>query len=83
MALVRGLLLSIIRGYQLAISPFLPHCCRFSPTCSEYAMEAIRQFGAGHGSWMSIRRIAKCHPFHEGGFDPVPCATDRVTGEEE
>ncbi len=62
----------LIRGYQLAISPALPRACRFSPTCSQYALEAIQRYGALRGAWLAARRLARCHPFHPGGFDPVP-----------
>ncbi|NJK38274.1 MAG: membrane protein insertion efficiency factor YidD [Oscillatoriales cyanobacterium RM2_1_1] len=62
----------MIRGYKLLISPLLPRACRFYPTCSEYAMEAIARFGVLRGGWLAIRRIGRCHPFHPGGFDPVP-----------
>jgi len=61
-----------IRGYQLLISPLLPPSCRYYPTCSSYAMEAIEKHGTVAGSWLAIRRIARCHPFRPGGFDPVP-----------
>jgi len=61
-----------IRLYQLVISPLLPRRCRFAPTCSEYAIEALRKHGVLRGSWLALRRIARCHPFHPGGFDPVP-----------
>lgn len=64
-------LISLLRGYQAVISPWLPPACRYSPTCSEYAIEAIRKYGAVRGSWMAARRLARCHPFHAGGFDPV------------
>lgn len=64
-------LISLLRGYQAVISPWLPPACRYSPTCSEYAIEAIRKYGAVRGSWMAVRRLARCHPFHAGGFDPV------------
>ena len=66
------LLLVLIRFYQKAISPLTPPTCRFHPTCSRYGLEAIEIHGAWKGSWLMIRRISKCHPFHEGGFDPVP-----------
>lgn len=62
----------LIRGYQLFISPLKPPSCRFAPTCSQYAIEAIRRFGALKGGWLAVRRILKCHPFHPGGIDPVP-----------
>lgn len=61
-----------VRGYQVAISPWLPPSCRFHPTCSHYALEALEQFGAFRGGWLSVMRIMKCHPFHPGGFDPIP-----------
>lgn len=64
-------LIGLLRGYQAVISPWLPPACRYSPTCSEYAIEAIRKYGAARGSWMAVRRLARCHPFHAGGFDPV------------
>ena len=69
---MRYVLKILIRGYQLAISPFLGPRCRFYPSCSHYAMEAIETHGALRGAWLTIKRISRCHPFHEGGFDPVP-----------
>jgi len=62
----------IVRGYQLLISPVLGPRCRFHPTCSEYARESLRRFGLLRGGWLTIRRIARCQPFCEGGYDPVP-----------
>jgi len=70
--LLVGLLVIAIRGYQLALSPFLGSACRFAPSCSEYAIEAVRRHGPLQGSWLGVRRIARCHPFHSGGLDPVP-----------
>ena len=70
--MLKSLALLLIRGYQLMISPMLGSNCRFSPTCSAYAMQAIERFGFFRGGWLSARRIARCHPFHPGGFDPVP-----------
>jgi putative membrane protein insertion efficiency factor len=68
----RRLLTLVIRGYQRFISPVLPPSCRFSPSCSQYALEAVGRYGAMRGSWLAIRRVARCHPWHPGGYDPVP-----------
>ena len=62
----------LIRVYQICISPLLGKNCRFTPTCSAYALEAIQKYGPGKGLLLSIKRILKCNPFHEGGYDPVP-----------
>ncbi len=64
--------IAIIRFYQLCISPMLGPHCRFSPTCSQYALEAINTYGAVKGLYLTVKRISKCHPFHSGGHDPVP-----------
>ena len=69
---MKQLLLLLIRGYRYALSPWWGRQCRFTPTCSEYAAEAIDQYGAAKGSWLAARRVACCHPWHVGGFDPVP-----------
>ncbi|KHD85963.1 membrane protein insertion efficiency factor YidD [Heyndrickxia ginsengihumi] len=66
------LLIKLIRLYQIIISPLTPPSCRFQPTCSSYGIEAVKRFGAFRGGYLTIRRILKCHPFHEGGYDPVP-----------
>ncbi|MBB5020243.1 hypothetical protein HNQ59_003560 [Chitinivorax tropicus] len=66
------LLIALIRIYQYAISPMLGPRCRFSPTCSHYAIEAVSKHGALKGSWLAIKRICRCHPLHPGGYDPVP-----------
>ena len=66
------LLIALIRGYQLFISPGLPPSCRFVPSCSQYTLEAIQRYGALPGSWLGLRRLVRCHPWHPGGFDPVP-----------
>ena len=65
-------LIGAIRFYQRAISPGLPPRCRFVPTCSQYAVEAIEKYGALKGGWLAFRRILRCNPFHKGGYDPVP-----------
>ncbi|MGE0556142.1 MAG: membrane protein insertion efficiency factor YidD [Gemmatimonadales bacterium] len=62
----------LIRGYQRFVSPALPPRCRFVPSCSQYALEAIDRYGLFKGSWLGFRRLIKCHPFHSGGYDPVP-----------
>lgn len=62
----------LIRGYRIFISPLFPPTCRFVPTCSQYAIEAIEKFGIFQGGWLALRRILRCHPFHRGGYDPVP-----------
>lgn len=68
----------LIRLYQCTLSPMLGPACRFEPTCSEYAIEAIRRFGILRGSWLALRRLGRCHPFHAGGYDPVPPATSEL-----
>ena len=77
--MLKKLFLSIIRIYQRFISPMTPPTCRFYPTCSEYTKEAIEVYGAFKGGYMGVKRILKCHPFHEGGFDPVPLKKDKYT----
>ena len=69
---MKHLLLAVIRFYQQRISPLKKPCCRFYPTCSRYALEAIEKYGALRGSYLALRRIFRCHPFSKGGFDPVP-----------
>lgn len=68
---MRALIVAILRIYKRWLSPVLPSACRFHPTCSEYMMQAVETHGAARGVWMGVKRLAKCHPFHEGGFDPV------------
>jgi uncharacterized protein len=62
----------LLRGYQRFLSPFLPRACRFYPSCSEYVREAMLQHGVRRGFWLAVRRVLRCHPFHPGGYDPVP-----------
>lgn len=69
---MKRLLLAIIRAYQFLLSPWVGNQCRFYPTCSHYAVEAIERHGAVGGSWLALRRIGRCHPWHPGGMDPVP-----------
>ncbi len=70
--MIRAALLLLVRAYRLAISPALPAACRFYPSCSAYAETALRRHGAAKGAWLAARRVARCHPFHPGGIDPVP-----------
>lgn len=65
-------MVALVRAYQIAISPMLGRSCRFHPTCSEYAVESLRRHGPARGLWMAVRRIGRCHPWHPGGYDPVP-----------
>ncbi len=69
---MKTLILLVIKGYQLWIGPLFPPSCRYYPTCSAYAVEAVEKYGAGKGSRLAIQRILRCHPFHAGGYDPVP-----------
>lgn len=68
---MQWILVRLLRVYKIGVSPWLPSACRFHPTCSEYMREAVERYGAGRGIWMGLRRLAKCHPLHDGGFDPV------------
>ncbi len=69
---MKHILIRLICFYRSAVSPMFPPSCRFTPTCSAYALEAVRKYGALKGSYLAVRRILKCHPFHAGGYDPVP-----------
>jgi uncharacterized protein len=71
MSLPRTIAIGLIRTYKLVISPLLPSACRFHPTCSEYMKDAIEKHGVLKGVGMGLRRLSRCHPFHQGGFDPV------------
>ncbi|KAF1687808.1 membrane protein insertion efficiency factor YidD [Pseudoxanthomonas broegbernensis] len=75
--IARSLILAL-RAYKRFISPLLGPRCRFVPSCSEYAMQAIAMHGAARGGWLAVRRLARCHPLHPGGHDPVPSGRDRV-----
>jgi uncharacterized protein len=70
----------LIRVYQWTVSPLLGPTCRFHPSCSNYALEAVRRFGVVQGGWLTLKRLGRCHPWHPGGFDPVPCAHDLPAG---
>ena len=67
-----ALIIGLARFYQLLVAPVIPQTCRFHPTCSGYAIEAVRTHGAFRGGWLALRRIARCHPWSAGGYDPVP-----------
>ncbi len=68
----RAAVAGLLRGYQRFVSPALPPSCRFTPTCSQYALEAVNRYGVLRGDWLGLRRLVRCHPFHPGGHDPVP-----------
>lgn len=69
---MKGILLGLIRLYQLLTRPWMPPICRFHPSCSDFTTVAVQRHGAWRGGWMGTRRILRCHPFHPGGYDPVP-----------
>ncbi len=70
--MLRALLMGLVRGYRLLLSPWIGSACRFEPTCSVYSLQALEQHGAAAGSYLTVRRLARCHPWCEGGLDPVP-----------
>lgn len=76
--ILKHIIISLIRFYQNAISPMFAPSCRFCPTCSSYALEAIEMHGIIKGGYLSVRRILKCHPFHKGGYDPVPKKKEKL-----
>lgn len=69
---VKAVFLFLIDVYRRYISPLKSPCCRYIPTCSEYAMIAVERYGAARGGWLALKRVLRCHPFHAGGYDPVP-----------
>jgi putative membrane protein insertion efficiency factor len=74
---MRNIIIGVIRGYKWLISPLLPPACRFYPTCSQYMLEAVERYGPLQGSCLGLKRLCRCHPFHPGGYDPVPDLTER------
>ncbi|MDQ2776056.1 MAG: membrane protein insertion efficiency factor YidD [Acidobacteriota bacterium] len=68
---MQRILILALKGYKAFISPLLPSRCRFRPTCSEYMMDAVTKHGAIRGVWLGLKRLSRCHPFHQGGYDPV------------
>jgi putative membrane protein insertion efficiency factor len=80
---VKTLLVSLLKGYKKHISPSLPPACRFLPTCSEYAIEAISRYGTLRGGWLAVKRVLRCNPLFPGGYDPVPELPSRRGGRKE
>ncbi len=72
---MQKILITLVRGYRYAVSPLLGNHCRFHPSCSAYAEEAIAEHGTVRGTWLTAKRLSRCHPWHTGGLDPVPPAT--------
>lgn len=69
---MKYILISLVKFYRAAVSPYRRPCCRYYPTCSQYALEALEKYGALRGGWLAFRRILRCNPLHQGGYDPVP-----------
>ncbi len=80
---MKKIFILLIRFYQKFISPLFPAKCRYYPTCSQYTLEAIQEYGAIKGTYLGIKRILRCHPFHEGGYDPVPKIKNKNSEEKE
>ena len=78
---VRYLLIGFLRGYRMLISPLYGQVCRYHPSCSAYALDAVREHGSVRGSWLSVRRLGRCHPWAAGGYDPVPPRPPRVSAD--
>ena len=76
--MMRVLLIGVVKGYRLLLSPWLGSACRFTPTCSAYALQALERHGAGAGSYLTFARLARCHPWCDGGHDPVPAEPPRL-----
>jgi putative membrane protein insertion efficiency factor len=76
--MIRALLVGLVKGYRLLLSPWLGSSCRFTPTCSAYSLEALQSHGAAAGTYLTLRRLARCHPWCDGGHDPVPAAAPRL-----
>jgi uncharacterized protein len=68
---MQRIVIAVLKGYKMVISPLLPSACRFHPTCSEYMMQAVATYGVMRGVWKGLKRLSRCHPFHAGGYDPV------------
>ena len=70
--MMKAVLIALVKGYRLLLSPWWGRQCRFSPTCSEFALQALERHGAWRGTWLAMRRVSRCHPWRAGGYDPVP-----------
>ncbi|NUN62302.1 MAG: membrane protein insertion efficiency factor YidD [Burkholderiaceae bacterium] len=77
--MMQRLLIALVKGYRLLLSPWLGSACRFEPTCSAYSLQALQQHGAAAGTWLTLGRLARCHPWCSGGHDPVPQEAPRAT----